>query len=223
MLTLRIFLSLLCISVVRFLSLISSHIFFFLMIRRPPRSTQGVSSAASDVYKRQYQRRVHGDIISFEEFALIIENVLLFQDYAEDVGRIFTYLDKPERGIVSKADLLAAFDLLSSKSTGMPLPPYDVIKSLINLKLEKSKPEVTYSEFLTLLFYSLKELSLIHISEPTRPLYISYAVFCLKKKKKKKQIYTIYTNYQQTTRKTNNKLMKIRKKKKKKRKKIQQI
>eukprot|EP00831_Metopus_contortus_P001203 TRINITY_DN10436_c0_g1_i1.p2 TRINITY_DN10436_c0_g1~~TRINITY_DN10436_c0_g1_i1.p2 ORF type:complete len:225 (-),score=12.24 TRINITY_DN10436_c0_g1_i1:2-676(-) len=27
--------------------------FFFLMIRRPPRSTQGVSSAASDVYKRQ--------------------------------------------------------------------------------------------------------------------------------------------------------------------------
>eukprot|EP00831_Metopus_contortus_P004584 TRINITY_DN11700_c0_g1_i2.p1 TRINITY_DN11700_c0_g1~~TRINITY_DN11700_c0_g1_i2.p1 ORF type:complete len:146 (+),score=52.04 TRINITY_DN11700_c0_g1_i2:78-515(+) len=31
------------------------------MIRRPPRSTQGVSSAASDVYKRQYQRRVHGD------------------------------------------------------------------------------------------------------------------------------------------------------------------
>eukprot|EP00831_Metopus_contortus_P001882 TRINITY_DN10688_c0_g1_i15.p2 TRINITY_DN10688_c0_g1~~TRINITY_DN10688_c0_g1_i15.p2 ORF type:complete len:157 (-),score=28.08 TRINITY_DN10688_c0_g1_i15:83-553(-) len=29
------------------------YFFFFLMIRRPPRSTQGVSSAASDVYKRQ--------------------------------------------------------------------------------------------------------------------------------------------------------------------------
>eukprot|EP00831_Metopus_contortus_P065846 TRINITY_DN58780_c0_g1_i1.p4 TRINITY_DN58780_c0_g1~~TRINITY_DN58780_c0_g1_i1.p4 ORF type:complete len:137 (-),score=49.72 TRINITY_DN58780_c0_g1_i1:71-481(-) len=28
-----------------------------------------------------------------------------------------------------------------------------------------------------------QKLSLIHISEPTRPLYISYAVFCLKKKK----------------------------------------
>ena len=27
-----------------------------------------------------------------------------------------------------------------------------------------------------------RSLSLIHISEPTRPLYISYAVFCLKKK-----------------------------------------
>eukprot|EP00657_Telonema_sp_P-1_P009520 TRINITY_DN3762_c0_g1_i1.p1 TRINITY_DN3762_c0_g1~~TRINITY_DN3762_c0_g1_i1.p1 ORF type:complete len:117 (+),score=42.62 TRINITY_DN3762_c0_g1_i1:128-478(+) len=31
------------------------------MIRRPPRSTQSRSSAASDVYKRQYQRRVRGD------------------------------------------------------------------------------------------------------------------------------------------------------------------
>src|SRR5450756_3003934 len=29
--------------------------FFFLMIRRPPRSTQSRSSAASDVYKRQGQ------------------------------------------------------------------------------------------------------------------------------------------------------------------------
>eukprot|EP00831_Metopus_contortus_P066432 TRINITY_DN5927_c0_g1_i1.p2 TRINITY_DN5927_c0_g1~~TRINITY_DN5927_c0_g1_i1.p2 ORF type:complete len:203 (-),score=39.98 TRINITY_DN5927_c0_g1_i1:26-634(-) len=35
-------------------------------------------------------------------------------------------------------------------------------------------------------------LSLIHISEPTRPLYISYAVFCLKKKKIS-NIYTIQT------------------------------
>eukprot|EP00831_Metopus_contortus_P048677 TRINITY_DN39812_c0_g1_i1.p3 TRINITY_DN39812_c0_g1~~TRINITY_DN39812_c0_g1_i1.p3 ORF type:complete len:148 (+),score=17.81 TRINITY_DN39812_c0_g1_i1:87-530(+) len=32
--------------------------------------------------------------------------------------------------------------------------------------------------------YSALILSLIHISEPTRPLYISYAVFCLKKKKR---------------------------------------
>ena len=30
--------------------------FFFLMIRRPPRSTRVRSSAASDVYKRQYVR-----------------------------------------------------------------------------------------------------------------------------------------------------------------------
>ena len=33
------------------------------------------------------------------------------------------------------------------------------------------------------LFYDDKDLSLIHISEPTRRTPISYAVFCLKKKK----------------------------------------
>ena len=32
-------------------------IVFFLMIRRPPRSTLDRSSAASDVYKRQWKRR----------------------------------------------------------------------------------------------------------------------------------------------------------------------
>src|SRR5678815_5437563 len=34
--------------------------------------------------------------------------------------------------------------------------------------------------------YAVYRLSLIHISEPTRLLSISYAVFCLKKKKKNK-------------------------------------
>src|SRR5678816_4645707 len=34
---------------------------------------------------------------------------------------------------------------------------------------------------------AVMQLSLIHISEPTRLLSISYAVFCLKKKKKKKR------------------------------------
>eukprot|EP00831_Metopus_contortus_P035072 TRINITY_DN27927_c0_g1_i2.p1 TRINITY_DN27927_c0_g1~~TRINITY_DN27927_c0_g1_i2.p1 ORF type:complete len:147 (-),score=30.72 TRINITY_DN27927_c0_g1_i2:106-546(-) len=34
---------------------------------------------------------------------------------------------------------------------------------------------------------AVSNLSLIHISEPTRPLYISYAVFCLKKKKQTKK------------------------------------
>eukprot|EP00825_Cyclidium_porcatum_P049265 TRINITY_DN8470_c0_g1_i2.p1 TRINITY_DN8470_c0_g1~~TRINITY_DN8470_c0_g1_i2.p1 ORF type:complete len:120 (+),score=23.79 TRINITY_DN8470_c0_g1_i2:3-362(+) len=36
--------------------------FFFLMIRRPPRSTHCISSAASDVYKRQYPYSVHYQI-----------------------------------------------------------------------------------------------------------------------------------------------------------------
>ena len=36
-----------------YVALFSIYLFFFLMIRRPPRSTLDRSSAASDVYKRQ--------------------------------------------------------------------------------------------------------------------------------------------------------------------------
>eukprot|EP00825_Cyclidium_porcatum_P025912 TRINITY_DN28025_c0_g1_i1.p3 TRINITY_DN28025_c0_g1~~TRINITY_DN28025_c0_g1_i1.p3 ORF type:complete len:177 (+),score=12.17 TRINITY_DN28025_c0_g1_i1:67-597(+) len=39
--------------------------FFFLMIRRPPRSTHCISSAASDVYKRQFQYFPHFSFASF--------------------------------------------------------------------------------------------------------------------------------------------------------------
>src|SRR5665254_24585 len=94
--------------------------FFFLMIRRPPRSTRVRSSAASDVYKRQLP---DGD-----------------QQHHQ------------HRGALSH------------------------------------------------------HLSLIHISEPTRLLSISYAVFCLKKKKniaqaqkkqKKKQHTNTNTKHQQ--------------------------
>ena len=35
------------------------------------------------------------------------------------------------------------------------------------------------------ILFNAADLSLIHISEPTRLLSISYAVFCLKKKKNK--------------------------------------
>ena len=35
--------------------------------------------------------------------------------------------------------------------------------------------------------HAMLDLSLIHISEPTRHAQISYAVFCLKKKKKRKR------------------------------------
>ena len=42
-----------------------SILIFFLMIRRPPRSTLDRSSAASDVYKRQYKKcaRIVGDVM----------------------------------------------------------------------------------------------------------------------------------------------------------------
>src|SRR3546814_4615605 len=87
--------------------LASTLSFFFLMIRRPPRSTPLYSSAASDVYKRQFE-----------------------------------YWGEPLRSIDNFLCLLL---LVVAFGVGI-------------------------------------SLSLIHISEPTRHLRTSYAVFCLKTK-----------------------------------------
>eukprot|EP00831_Metopus_contortus_P032836 TRINITY_DN26445_c0_g1_i2.p1 TRINITY_DN26445_c0_g1~~TRINITY_DN26445_c0_g1_i2.p1 ORF type:complete len:145 (+),score=33.75 TRINITY_DN26445_c0_g1_i2:79-513(+) len=56
-------------------------IFFFLMIRRPPRSTQGVSSAASDVYKRQII--MLPDHINLVMLSASVPN---YQEFAQWVG-----------------------------------------------------------------------------------------------------------------------------------------
>ena len=45
--------------------------FFFLMIRRPPRSTPLYSSAASDVYKRQQLRANSNGLLYFSNAQLI--------------------------------------------------------------------------------------------------------------------------------------------------------
>ena len=51
--------------------------------------------------------------------------------------------------------------------------------------LRQIDAEIVKERGLDCYFYFIVDLSLIHISEPTRPRLISYAVFCLKKKKKK--------------------------------------
>ena len=58
------------------------------------------------------------------------------------------------------------------------------VLAVYNRKFERLFPQVNYLSFSdTSIVSTVKTtLSLIHISEPTRPLYISYAVFCLKKK-----------------------------------------
>ena len=100
-----------------------SAIFFFLMIRRPPRSTQSRSSAASDVYKRQ-------DMGYLPE-ALV--NYLVRLSWSHGDQEIF-----------SRQELIDLFDIR------------DVGKSAAVFNPEK-------------LLWLNHHLSLIHISEPTRP------------------------------------------------------
>ena len=56
------------------------HLFFFLMIRRPPRSTLDRSSAASDVYKRQVRRPNNENLFSIGK---------IFSDKAYDCKYIY--------------------------------------------------------------------------------------------------------------------------------------
>ena len=72
--------------------------FFFLMIRRPPRSTRVRSSAASDVYKRQ------ADITSLVNFSLLNE---FFSKKKINVKRVVTQKFFLERmGIIERAKIL---------------------------------------------------------------------------------------------------------------------
>ena len=103
---------------------------FFLMIRRPPRSTQGRASAASDVYKRQAQDTTAYGIDRGEKDGLpdLIEKIL---SAAPDIPRIRVLYAFP--GFVS--DRL--IDLLSNNERVLPY---------LDIPLQHAHPEaVSYT------------------------------------------------------------------------------
>ena len=67
-----------------FFSHMSSNSFFFLMIRRPPRSTLDRSSAASDVYKRQvlYKIKVY----------ILVSNLIIY-NYLKIISQVYALLN----------------------------------------------------------------------------------------------------------------------------------
>src|SRR5678810_194840 len=72
--------------------------FFFLMIRRPPRSTLDRSSAASDVYKRQPQYLVNRPIYGLDNWIYLahegIEESATYKEFG-DPGKDIFYPDAP--------------------------------------------------------------------------------------------------------------------------------
>ena len=71
--------------------------FLFLMIRRPPRSTQGRSSAASDVYKRQV--RPGGQVIAadIQDEMLSILTRKAMEEGVADVILSLIHISEPTR------------------------------------------------------------------------------------------------------------------------------
>eukprot|EP00658_Telonema_sp_P-2_P019265 TRINITY_DN1758_c0_g1_i1.p1 TRINITY_DN1758_c0_g1~~TRINITY_DN1758_c0_g1_i1.p1 ORF type:complete len:333 (-),score=101.54 TRINITY_DN1758_c0_g1_i1:29-1027(-) len=101
----------------------------------------------------------------------------------------------------------AGLSVVMDKNTYMPGDTAQILADIdmSESKAELSKMNVSLIRTIELKadghFKQLQHLSLIHISEPTRLLSISYAVFCLKKKKKtiKKHIPATYKTRYITT------------------------
>eukprot|EP00658_Telonema_sp_P-2_P018832 TRINITY_DN17371_c0_g1_i5.p2 TRINITY_DN17371_c0_g1~~TRINITY_DN17371_c0_g1_i5.p2 ORF type:complete len:146 (+),score=42.16 TRINITY_DN17371_c0_g1_i5:69-506(+) len=132
--------------------------FFFLMIRRPPRSTLSSSSAASDVYKRQNKnsaKRINQHDDSEDDEEMLLGDKSIRVDDFEQLHEVF-----------QNGDVCGS----CGEVKVLPFPPPS--KVIVPLSADE-------------LHSRMCALSLIHISEPTRLLSISYAVFCLKKKKTK--------------------------------------
>eukprot|EP00658_Telonema_sp_P-2_P054584 TRINITY_DN43425_c0_g1_i1.p1 TRINITY_DN43425_c0_g1~~TRINITY_DN43425_c0_g1_i1.p1 ORF type:complete len:372 (-),score=66.45 TRINITY_DN43425_c0_g1_i1:118-1233(-) len=92
-----------------------------------------------------------------------------------------------------------AFHTFSLPNRGVPVAAFRIaipvcdkalaqVRRGMEVQREQSGLNLSWEGLMEGLYAGLpRELSLIHISEPTRLLSISYAVFCLKKKKKKTQ------------------------------------
>ena len=91
-------------------------LFFFLMIRRPPRSTLDRSSAASDVYKRQLVKNSKFTSIYLEEFTCVVRDTKL--------GPEITTRDIPNVGELKLKDLDEDGIVLSLIHISEPTRPY---------------------------------------------------------------------------------------------------
>eukprot|EP00658_Telonema_sp_P-2_P046962 TRINITY_DN35387_c0_g1_i1.p1 TRINITY_DN35387_c0_g1~~TRINITY_DN35387_c0_g1_i1.p1 ORF type:complete len:171 (-),score=32.23 TRINITY_DN35387_c0_g1_i1:35-547(-) len=160
------------------------------MTRRPPRSTLSSSSAASDVYKRQnifqddYMHLMDDDtFIGNREDSFLVEkgNFSHVWTRGRQVSCVDWHSSRPrdDTVVVSTTAILPLQDRLEEAGA---------CKANLSLVWDLNDP--MHPKYIL-------ELSLIHISEPTRLLSISYAVFCLKKKKN--TLIYIYIAYSSPT------------------------
>eukprot|EP00658_Telonema_sp_P-2_P073417 TRINITY_DN62480_c0_g1_i2.p1 TRINITY_DN62480_c0_g1~~TRINITY_DN62480_c0_g1_i2.p1 ORF type:complete len:166 (-),score=30.13 TRINITY_DN62480_c0_g1_i2:66-563(-) len=159
------------------------------MIRRPPRSTLSSSSAASDVYKRQTSK------FPRQEGALGLENVV----YEHGIVVVKDGECSVGGATSAGAAYVWSLELGQTPATIAPESPRGSTRfsqgshSQVFIRpgaVVVTNPTEPVDGFDNM--GAVYILSLIHISEPTRLLSISYAVFCLKKKKKTKKNKTIY-------------------------------
>ena len=212
-----------CVCTIMSVRIVVIHVlfFFFLRIRRPPRSTQSRSSAASDVYKRQVVKdelkTIAKDISTadvldvFKELftGYIVEQkkdgIQLVDTKKFDVLEKDSWIKKPDKepeipqvfkdrieaqekelsdlrmerftkDITAKVgdklakDFMPLYGKLSKEETDKILDVFAFMKDIIN---ELGKAQLVngnrYAAKAADLEAKIEKLSLIHISEPTRP------------------------------------------------------
>src|SRR5450756_3232449 len=156
------------------------------MIRRPPRSTQSRSSAASDVYKRQpvkdptlqnpqcvwQHMKKHYSRYTADK----VEQVCgIPKAKFEQIAK--TYCSTYERG--KSGVLLYAMGLTQHTYGSQNIRTFAVLQLLLG-NVGVPGGGIAALRGCANVQGSTDQLSLIHISEPTRLGMISYAVFCLK-------------------------------------------
>ncbi|KQI10892.1 hypothetical protein K777_09700, partial [Campylobacter coli CVM 41970] len=132
----------------------------------------------SDVYKRQV---IHKYVNLFE--TMEIHYVKRNPDDGYDESTLFNRIT-----LKINPDFAYLVNQLTTNFTAFELEEFIALsgkyaKTLYRLLKQFRTTGKAYFEWDE--FCKVMDLSLIHISEPTRLLSISYAVFCLKKKKKK--------------------------------------
>eukprot|EP00657_Telonema_sp_P-1_P005143 TRINITY_DN22319_c0_g1_i1.p1 TRINITY_DN22319_c0_g1~~TRINITY_DN22319_c0_g1_i1.p1 ORF type:complete len:136 (+),score=46.36 TRINITY_DN22319_c0_g1_i1:77-484(+) len=134
------------------------------MIRRPPRSTQSRSSAASDVYKRQYQRRVRGRLEQNSTFNMGKG------DIKSKRGKISsgTYGARRQKKKVAAYVAPVVKEKPAAKEK-VEEPKKAAAKKPAAKKAAAKKPAAKKAAVKKPAAKKAPALSLIHISEPTRP------------------------------------------------------
>ena len=137
--------------------------FFFLMIRRPPRSTLDRSSAASDVYKRQsgycdfmLRRFIYLDASALSQYVTALEGGRTTESTTRH-----TRVGRRSGGVDAKV-INAAGEKSREEEESKTLSDTDEAQFDRLLQAAANDPE-------ELGWVEVMELSLIHISEPTRP------------------------------------------------------
>ena len=118
----------------------------------------------------------------WKEIGLVLLLLIVFGKSQYDVRNIIKAHEIAEQSLKDQISTLESLHAEELRLRDEALEQYRTEMEQLELEYEAREDEImdlTRAEYEVIIKEFKQDLSLIHISEPTRPLYISYAVFCL--------------------------------------------